>query len=249
MLAPMFESMRSFWLAMARATDGGSALELPGVWAAVVPALPGRSVVNCVVYEDAPALEAALPDLAEAYDGAGVRAWTVWVHESDADTQSALAAAGHVLDAAPMGQELELDRVERPADADLELASDPTTADWDPIVAASYGWPGFAAAVPAFPHGFHPYMALHDGSAAACLGIWDHGDDAHVQLVATAPEARRRGLASRLLLHALADARDRGCTISRLQATAMGQPVYARLGYRDVGRVQMWERRKPASRE
>jgi hypothetical protein len=48
---------------------------------------------------------------------------------------------------------------------------------------------------------------------------------------------------------ALVDARERGCTTTTLQATQMGQPVYSRLGYRDYGRVQMWERRKPASGE
>ena len=92
----------------------------------------------------------------------------------------------------------------------------------------------------------HPYVARHDGRPAACLGIFDHEGDAGVELVGTIPEARGRGLASRLLLKALADARDRGCTISTLQATRAGYPVYARLGYRDFGRVQMWERRKPA---
>jgi hypothetical protein len=42
---------------------------------------------------------------------------------------------------------------------------------------------------------------------------------------------------------ALAEGRDRGCDISTLQATTLGYPVYARLGYRDVGALQMWERR------
>ena len=247
MLDPMFDSMRSFWLANARASRGGSALELSGVWAAIAPAMPERSVVNCVVYKDARALAAALAEVAAAYDEAGVNAWTVWVDERDVDAQSLLGGAGHVLDAAPMGQELDLDRVVAPGDGELELLESSTPADWDPIVETSYGWPGFAQAMADFFDGFHPYAALHDGRPAACLGIWDHGDDAHVQLVATAPHARGRGLASRLLHRALLDARERGCTVSRLQATKMGQPVYSRLGYRDVGRVQMWERRKPAS--
>jgi hypothetical protein len=42
---------------------------------------------------------------------------------------------------------------------------------------------------------------------------------------------------------ALADARRRGCATTSLQATAMGRPVYARLGYRDLGVIEMWERR------
>jgi GNAT superfamily N-acetyltransferase len=246
---PMFESMRSFWLAFAGASHGGSTLELPGVHAAIVPAMPDRSVVNCVVYRDSAALRAALDDLAATYDDAGVSAWTVWVDSLDEEAQSLLRDAGHVLDGAPMGQEIELAQVERSPDGELDLVDESTPQDWDPIVTAAYGWPGFASAFRSFPDGFHAYTARHDGRPAASLGIWDWEGDAHVQLVATIPEARGRGLASRLLRLALSDARDRGCTISRLQATRMGQPVYARIGYRDVRPVQMWERREPASAE
>jgi GNAT superfamily N-acetyltransferase len=242
---PMFESLRSFWLAFASATRGGSTLELPGVWAAIVPSMPQRSVVNCVVYEDVAHLDAALGDLAAAYDEAGVTAWTVWVDSPDEEAQALLGDAGHQLDGAPMGQELELAQVERSGELDLMHAPGP--ADFDPVIAAAYGWPGFADALDEFPAGFHPYLARYDGRAASCLGIWDWDGDAHVQMVGTIPETRGRGIASRLMRHALADARDRGCTVSRLQATTMGQPVYTRIGYRDLRPVQMWERRKPAS--
>jgi hypothetical protein len=43
---------------------------------------------------------------------------------------------------------------------------------------------------------------------------------------------------------ALLDARERGCTTTSLQATAMGRPVYRRLGYRELGVIEMWERRR-----
>jgi GNAT superfamily N-acetyltransferase len=66
-----------------------------------------------------------------------------------------------------------------------------------------------------------------------------------VTLVGTLEAARGRGLATLLMRRALADARERGCTTTTLVATKMGHPIYARLGYRDFGRVQMWERRKP----
>jgi hypothetical protein len=41
----------------------------------------------------------------------------------------------------------------------------------------------------------------------------------------------------------LLDSRDRGCKTTTLQATKMGEPVYAALGYRVIGRLEMWERR------
>ena len=57
-------------------------------------------------------------------------------------------------------------------------------------------------------------------------------------------EARGRGLATRLLRRALADARARGQASTTLVATAKGAPVYERIGYRSVGRIEMWERRE-----
>src|SRR5205085_1839105 len=84
--------------------------------------------------------------------------------------------------------------------------------------------------------------ALYAGEDASVLGIHDCGGDAGVFFVATRPAARGRGRTTRLLGHALAEARERGCDISTLQATRAGEPVYARLGYRTIGRIGMWEK-------
>src|SRR2546423_8213811 len=114
----MFPTLRAFSLALARATDGGWGLELPGVTAAIAPAMPERSVVNCVVYDGAAALDAQLERVGDEYDRAGVLAWTVWVHESDKHAQSVLGAAANVLAAYPMAQGRELNEVDLPQDAD-----------------------------------------------------------------------------------------------------------------------------------
>jgi GNAT superfamily N-acetyltransferase len=90
--------------------------------------------------------------------------------------------------------------------------------------------------------GFHVYVA--GGGPDACVVFSDAGDDAAVWLVATEPAARGQGLATALMAHGLADARERGLTTSTLQATDAGRPVYERLGYRSLGEIQMWERRK-----
>jgi GNAT superfamily N-acetyltransferase len=73
--------------------------------------------------------------------------------------------------------------------------------------------------------------------------VMDTDDEASVVLVATDPGLRGRGLSTRLLGAALGEARDRGMRTSSLQASAAGEPVYARLGYRSFGRMHMWERR------
>ena len=61
-------------------------------------------------------------------------------------------------------------------------------------------------------------------------------------MVGTVPEARGRGLARRLLLRALYDARAAGSTVSSLQSSRLGYPVYRRLGYVELCRLGMWER-------
>ena len=246
MLERLFQSLWAFSKAFAEASPGGSALELDGVRAALVPAMPDRSVVNCVAYDEARALESQLDRLPAAYDDAGILAWTVWVPGDDGRAGGALERAAHALDAEPMAMARELDGVERPAPGDLTLIEDPEPPDMTAVIAESYAWPNVTEALVGWPEGFHPYVALADGSPACCLAIADHGDDAHVTLVGTVPAARGRGLATLLMRRALADATERGCRTSTLVATRMGHPVYARLGYRDLGRVQMWERRKQA---
>jgi ribosomal protein S18 acetylase RimI-like enzyme len=89
-----------------------------------------------------------------------------------------------------------------------------------------------------------PGLFTYTAGPGCGLCTLDHEDDCSVWFVATAPAARGRGLATALLAHAMADARERGRTTSTLQATDLGRPVYERLGYRSLGEIQMWEKRK-----
>ena len=70
-------------------------------------------------------------------------------------------------------------------------------------------------------------------------------DDLGVYFVATHPEHRGRGLASRLVTAALLDARERGLLSSSLQGSPMGRSIYTRLGYTTDFELRMYERRKP----
>jgi GNAT superfamily N-acetyltransferase len=91
--------------------------------------------------------------------------------------------------------------------------------------------------------GLRLYEARVDGDPVCVLGIHDNADDAEVYFVATLPDHRGQGLARRLLHQALVDARDRGLTVSNLQATKMGYRIYERLGYEPICTLEMWERR------
>lgn len=214
----------------------------------MAPATPHRSFPNGVVYSDPAALEAALDELAGAYEQAGVLAWTVWVPEADLVTANLLARAGHALDATPAAMVADLRGVERPPPERLALRRDVDLRTLAAVNDRAYGTTGDFLAMlgDGRPPSGHVYGAQLGDEVAAVLWALDHEDDCHVSLVATVPEARGRGLALGLMRHALADAAERGAATSTLQATAMGRPLYERLGYRDLGPLQMWERRRAA---
>jgi GNAT superfamily N-acetyltransferase len=221
-------------------------VEHDGVTAAVVPACPERSVVNCVIYSDASALGAVLDELADEYERAGVRAWTVWVPEDDAEAASLLEAAGHVLDARPAAMARGLDDLELRPPPDLDLV-EPDMAEAARVNDAAYGFPGdFERAFRSVPQEpAYLYLATDDGAPACTVLTYEDDGECGIYLVATLPEARGRGLATALMSYALLEARGRGCTTTSLQATMRGRPVYERLGYRDIGAMHMWEQRRP----
>jgi GNAT superfamily N-acetyltransferase len=239
-------SLRASCVWMTKGAHDSRLLELDGLIAAIVPATPDRSVLNSVVYERAEALEAKLEEIAAAYDAAGVRAWTVWVPETDTRTAQLLESAGHVLDASPRAMAMELVDLGAPPGPEPEWSG-----QWDPQAAGlvndrAYGDPDglWASALGELPEGSgHLYLARSNGEPASMVIVHDRDDDCVFWFAATIPEARGRGLVSGLLHRALSDARERGCRTTTTEATAMGRPVYERIGYRDLGALHMYERR------
>jgi GNAT superfamily N-acetyltransferase len=214
--------------------------------AAVVPATPRRSIFNSVVYEDPAALAREYEALADAYEAAGVRAWTVWVPDQDRQTARLLAARGHVLDSNPRAMAIDLGDLagEHPAPSGIEPGScgSRTAAELNDR-AYGYEEDAFRAALAGETairwHGAHA-----GGEPVACVGTIEAGDDCCVTGVATQPEHQRRGIAGWLLWRALAEARGRGMRTASLQASRAGAPAYERLGFADLGFVEMWELRR-----
>ena len=244
----MLDSMRVVFSLMPHPSNGGRLVERDGVLATVMPTVPERSLPNSVVYESEDSLIAVIDELAGAYDGAGVLAWTVWVPEHDDRVRSALDAAGHVLDAKPAAMIADLDQVEPPRDGDPVPDPEPRREHLGLVNDLAYGtgdafgrMMGEGPADPRFV-----YIAREEGEPVATVVTTHHRGDCGVWWVATVPEARGRGLASGLMRRALADAREAGCETTTLQATKAGQPVYDRLGFRTFGSIEMWERRKPS---
>jgi GNAT superfamily N-acetyltransferase len=243
----MYETFAAAFAAGAASVDGGRVLEPVGVFAAVNPAVPERSVFNSVLYESHDALASAYDELAAAYAQAGVHAWTVWVPESDGDSAQMLAHAGHRLDATPVAMVLDLDDLPEPDPGDLDWDSEASLDEVCAINDRAYGYEDgtFARGMGRPPDGvLRFYRARLDSRPVSVVATLDLDDDCGVYWVATLPEARGRGVTSRLMHVALEDGRERGCDISTLQATKLGRPVYEALGYRDVGTLEMWERRR-----
>jgi GNAT superfamily N-acetyltransferase len=232
---------------MALAGPDSTNLELPGVSVLIVPATPDRSVMNAVCYTDSSALAAGYDEISRAYDEAGITAWTVWTPAADTATARLLEERGHALDADPMVmcarmEELRLD----PARLDgVEWTADASLAELAEVAGPAFGFEGdgLARAVSGPTPGAYNYIAKLEGEPVASVMAYDHEGDCGIYWVATSEHARGRGLSTAMMTAALIDGRDRGCTSTSLQATNAGYPVYSRLGYRDFGPIQMWERR------
>jgi ribosomal protein S18 acetylase RimI-like enzyme len=241
------ESFRRFYELVAESSDDARLVTRPGVLACIVPATPERSFPNAVLYNDVDSLAAALPDLERIYREAGVRAWTVWVTDEDRAAGALLEKLGHVLDGVPREMAAPLDELDLEPRRELELVAEPDAATIAAINDAAYGMEMFRVALARFPldaWGVHAYVARLDGEPVACVIGMDAGTDCEIVMVATAPTAQRRGLAAELMRLALRDAGARGCETTSLEASAAGEPVYRRLGYRALGTLQMWERRR-----
>jgi GNAT superfamily N-acetyltransferase len=245
-LALQKRGLRDWIAAMAASSPGAELFERDGVAAAIVPAVPRRSIPNSASYSDAAALADNLDALAQRFERAGVEAWTVWVPEFDREAIELLGGAGHRFDGHPAAMALELEAWEDRDLGGLDWDGDGSGADLGRLNDRAYGLEtdGMGVALATPPQPMRLYRARVDGDVACVLGTIDHGDDLGFYFVATDPDHRGEGLASRLMAVALTDARERGLRTSSLQASPMGEPVYRRLGYESPFRLNLYERRR-----
>ena len=244
--ATMYRSFSAFLHALVLGAPRSALHESEGLLATVVPRAPENSFFNSVIYEHPDALAGGLEGLAARYAGEGIKAWTVWVPEADAESAALLESAGHRLDAAPEAMVLNLSEIPDIPLGDLDWNRNAPIEDVARINDVAYGYETgpFVHAIAATPPGtYWTYEARVDGTSAAVLGTLDHEGDCALLWVATLPAAQGRGLAKRLLRQALADARERGCATATLQATKAGQPLYSHVGFSPIGALQMWESR------
>jgi len=243
---------RRLWDGFARlqALLGGSArhgivLEWDALVASIVPHAPDSPALNAAVALDAQEALHALEELAGRYSKAGVRRWGVWLDGEERDARRALQAAGLNLATASPGMaatlaELDLQDDGAPAARTSDLrtvgrVNDQAYGNVDARLERTL------SVLP--PQKLRAYRVDLNGRAAAVALALHHAQDCGVSFVATVPAARRRGLATEVMRAAMTDAQERGCTTVSLQATDVGERLYARLGLHRLGPMELWERR------
>ena len=77
------------------------------------------------------------------------------------------------------------------------------------------------------------YLAYYDGQAVACGLVLMHGDVASLHVIATLQEFRNKGLGAAVTHALLLHAQQKGCKQAVLLASALGRPVYERLGFKE----------------
>jgi GNAT superfamily N-acetyltransferase len=88
---------------------------------------------------------------------------------------------------------------------------------------------------------FRCLVGYQNGVPVATSGYFLSGGVVGIYGVATVPRARRRGFGAAMTLAALAEGRDLGRQEGILIATTMGEPLYRRLGFRELFRLTQVE--------
>lgn len=106
-----------------------------------------------------------------------------------------------------------------------------TTADWERFLTAE-------------PDGC--FLAEWKGAPAGTATTFVYSPElAWIGMVLVHPEQRRRGIGNALLLRCVGYLQGRGVRCIKLDATALGQPVYERLGFQSEWSLTRWERSGP----
>jgi GNAT superfamily N-acetyltransferase len=223
---------------------GGVVTEEEGIVASFVPGAPDSPTLNAAIVVG-PELDLDhLEAMRERWEQIGIRRWGVWVDGASYAVTDTLRLARMRVTSSSPGMAAEI--------GDLTLngrapAGPTDLATVGHINDLAYGNPDARlerTLSPLPPGRLHAYVAPLDGRPASVALALHHEQDCGISFVATAPHARRQGLASDVMQRVALDAREAGMTSTTLQATPLGEKLYVALGYRKISDMQLWERRR-----
>lgn len=226
------------WEANARGRADAAVLRLDGVAAAVFPAGPERDVYNNAVLmrglnpgENA----AAVIAMEAAYAAAGVERFAAWADGGDAAMHAELTGRGYVMAEMTqvMAMSLEGFDASQADPAGVELGPAP----WAVYLEYLHGFGLPEDLLAGVDTGAYRVVAARVRGETIATGLaFEHDGDCGVFNVSTLEHFRRRGIAAAVTARLLDDARAAGCTTASLQSTPAAEGVYARLGFRNLGR-------------
>jgi ribosomal protein S18 acetylase RimI-like enzyme len=221
----------------------GDVLQEHGIVASFVPGAPDSPTLNAAIALGATLEPEVLEELRNRYAEIGIRRWGAWTDGTKREVIATLQRGGMRMTSSSPGMAALLDRL----DLNGRIAAGPADlATVGHVNDLAYGNPDGRlerTLAPLPPGLLRAYRADHRGRPASVALALHHDQDCGVSFVATAPSARRRGLATGVMHRVAVDAREAGCTSTTLQATNLGEKLYRALGYRKVSDMQLWERR------
>ena len=123
---------------------------------------------------------------------------------------------------------------------ELREAATHWPAEFGPIWEFFGGLLGTRESNPVALQGVGVYLGLVEGKpAATALRVTTHGV-AGIYMVFTLEAFRHRGVGTALTWRAAQDSVEEGGSVTYLQASAMGRPLYEKLGYRAIEDYQIW---------
>ena len=85
------------------------------------------------------------------------------------------------------------------------------------------------------------YIGYFQGIPAAVGMALNHGNIATLHWIGTLPEYRKKGLGTAITLKALHDLQAAGCTHALLLSSALGKPIYERMGFKQYMLYHMYK--------
>ena len=174
--------------------------------------------------------------------------WWISPSTQPAELPALLTSRGfrHVYDAGGMVASMSDVPFSRPASASIRQIT--ALRDWARVLMHVFARPEEEADVWKRAYetplaGWAHFAAYENDEVIATSSVLVAGELAGIYHVATLPSARGRGIGAAVTLEAMRYAHDRGATQAALQSSDMGAGVYRSLGFRDVGKLTVYDRK------
>jgi GNAT superfamily N-acetyltransferase len=221
-------------------------------------ALPHTWFNAILCSRDATPADGAFIDESLAYFKAkNTNSISLWLENdvSQAGWEAVLLPRGFTLQEGPRGMSVDLERLAEPGKYPEQMeirivADEKGMEDCAEMIVAGYEMPdSWRETTQQFVKGiglntpYRSYVAYWEGKPVSTAAVLFGKDVAGIYTVATAPEARGKGLGTAVTLAPLLDARKMGYRVGTLQASEMGFPVYKKMGFQEDYRASSFYRK------